>query len=46
MTDGLITGAATSLQDGSGRAATIDVEGIKGHDSAGSTCNAIDETRD
>ncbi len=46
MADGLITGAATSLQDGSEEAATIDGEGITGHACAGSISDAIDETRD
>ena len=46
MTDGLITGATTSLQDGSGGAAMIDGEGSTGHACAGSISDAIDETRD
>ncbi len=45
MADGLITGAATSLQDGIGGAATIDGEGVTGHACAGSISDAIDETR-
>ena len=45
MTDGLITGAATSLQDGIGGAEMIDGEGSTGHACAGSISDAKNETR-